>query len=100
MILGNDNELGIAVNQIARNLQETSILRAMEKERQKTLIESMGNGLLMFGREGSVNLLNGVFEKTFGFKQDELIGKTFMEIGLPQGIEKLIEDVFLTEASA
>ncbi|MGN7388298.1 two-component system histidine kinase PnpS [Sporosarcina sp. SAFN-015] len=95
--LGNHNELGIAVNQIARNLQETSILRAMEKERLKTLIESMGNGLLMFGREGSVNLSNGVFEKTFGYKRDELIGKTFMEIGLPQGIENLIEDVFLTE---
>ncbi|MFS0689109.1 two-component system histidine kinase PnpS [Sporosarcina sp. 179-K 8C2 HS] len=95
--LGSQNGLGIAVNQIARNLQETSILRAMEKERLKTLIESMGNGLLMFGREGSVNLVNGVFEKTFGFKRDELIGKTFMEIGLPQGIEGLIEDVFLTE---
>ncbi|WP_252502642.1 two-component system histidine kinase PnpS [Sporosarcina sp. Marseille-Q4943] len=95
--LGSQNGLGIAVNQIARNLQETSILRAMEKERLKTLIESMGNGLLMFGREGSVNIVNGVFEKTFGFKRDELIGKTFMEIGLPQGIEGLIEDVFLTE---
>ncbi|MCM3711752.1 two-component system histidine kinase PnpS [Sporosarcina luteola] len=95
--LGSYNALGIAVNQVARNLQETSILRAMEKERLKTLIESMGNGLLMFGREGSVNLLNGVFEKTFGFKRDELIGKTFMDIGLPQGIERLIEDVFLTE---
>ena len=72
----------------------------MEKERQKTLIESMGNGLLMFGREGSVNLSNGVFEKTFGYKQDELIGKTLLEIGLPQGIQKLIEDVFLKEGSA
>lgn len=95
--LGNDHELGIAVNQIARNLQETSILRAMEKERQKTLIESMGNGLLMFGRQGSVNIVNGVFEKTFGYRRDELVGKTFLEIGLPKGIQKLIEDVFLTE---
>lgn len=91
------NELAIAVNQIARNLQEKSILRAMEKERLKTLIESMGSGLLMFGREGSVNLVNGVFEKTFGYKRDELVGKTFKEIGLPNGIERLIEDVFLTE---
>lgn len=91
------NELAIAVNQIARNLQEKSILRAMEKERLKTLIESMGSGLLMFGREGSVNLVNGVFEKTFGFDRDELIGKTFKEIDLPKGIERLIEDVFLTE---
>lgn len=94
---GSYNELGIAVNQVARNLQETSILRAMEKERLKTLIESMGNGLLMFGREGSVNLVNGVFEKTFECKRDHLKGKTYMEIGLPKDIENLIEDVFLTE---
>lgn len=95
--IGNDNELGLSLNQIARNLQETSILRTMEKERLKTLIESMGSGLLIFGREGTVNLLNGVFEKTFGFSSDTLIGKSVKEIGLPEEIEVLIEDVFLTE---
>ena len=70
-----DNELAIAINKIASNLQEMSTLRMMEKERLKTLIESMGSGLLMFGREGSVNLVNGVFEKTFGFSKEEPIGK-------------------------
>ncbi len=69
----------------------------MEKERLKTLIESMGSGLLMFGREGTVNLVNGVFENTFGFLKEELIGKTFKTIGLPSDIENLIEDVFMTE---
>ena len=92
-----DNELAISINKIASNLQEISTLRIMEKERLKTLIESMGSGLLMFGREGSVNLVNGVFEKTFGFSKEESIGKTFKTIGLPIEIEKLIEDVFMTE---
>ncbi|MEZ7170684.1 two-component system histidine kinase PnpS [Sporosarcina sp. OR05] len=94
---GGQDELALAVNQIARNLQETSILRAMEKERLKTLVESMGSGLLMFGREGSVNLLNGAFEETFGVTREQLIGKTYMEIGLPTDFERIIEDVFLTE---
>lgn len=92
-----DNELAIAINKIASNMQEISTLRMMEKERLKTLIESMGSGLLMFGREGAVNLVNGVFEKTFGFSKEELIGKTFKTIGLPMDIESLIEDVFMTE---
>jgi two-component system, OmpR family, phosphate regulon sensor histidine kinase PhoR len=92
-----DNELAIAINNIASNLQEMSTLRIMEKERLKTLIESMGSGLLMFGREGSVNLVNGVFEKTFGFSKEELIGRTYKAIGLPADIENLIEDVFMTE---
>ena len=92
-----DNELSNAINKITSNLQEISTLRIMEKERLKTLIESMGSGLLMFGREGTVNLVNGVFENTFGFLKEELIGKTFKTIGLPSDIENLIEDVFMTE---
>jgi len=92
-----DNELAISINKIASNLQEMTTLRMMEKERLKTLIESMGSGLLMFGREGSVNLVNGVFEKTFGFSKEEPIGKTFKTIGLPIEIEDLIENVFMTE---
>ena len=48
----------------------------MEKERLKTLVESMGSGTLNVWREGSVNLVNGVFRKTFGFANEEIIGKT------------------------
>ena len=51
----------------------------------------------MFGREGSVNLVNGVFEKAFGFSKEELIGKTLKTIGLPVDIDSMIEDVFMTE---
>ena len=36
-------------------------------------------------------------QKTFGFSQEEPIGKTFKTIGLPIEIEDLIEDVFMTE---
>ena len=71
-----DNELSIAINKIARNMQEMSSCGQMEKERLNTLVESMGSGLLMFGREGSVNLVNGVFRETFGFTNEEIIGKT------------------------
>ena len=44
--------LSDAINKIASNMQEVSFMRIMEKERLKTLVESMGSGLLMFGREG------------------------------------------------
>ncbi len=92
-----DNELAKAINKIASNLQEMSMLQIMEKERLKTLIESMGSGLLMFGRGGTVNLLNDVFKKTFGLSESEVVGKTFKDIGLPIAIENLIENVFMTE---
>lgn len=92
-----DTELSVAINKIARNMQEVSTLRMMEKERLKTLVESMGSALLMFGREGTVNLVNGVFGKKFGFANKKIIGETFNAIGLPVEIENLIEDVFMTE---
>ncbi|MBD7907948.1 two-component system histidine kinase PnpS [Sporosarcina gallistercoris] len=92
--LGN---LAISINQIARNGQETQIVRSMEKERLKTLIESIGSSLLMLGRGGTVNLMNGVFAQTFNASSPDAIGKSYKEIGLPLAAEKLIEDVFLSE---
>ncbi|KXH87202.1 two-component system histidine kinase PnpS [Sporosarcina sp. HYO08] len=92
-----DSELANAINTIAVSLQEMSTHQTTEQERLKTLIESMGSGLLTFGRQGFVNLANGVFEKTFGFSKDELVGKTVKEIGLPADIAHLIEEVFMTE---
>lgn len=92
-----EDELTIAIKQISGNMEEMSTVRGMEKERLKTLIESMGSGLLMFGRGGSVTLVNGVFRKTFGFETAEIIGKTINSIGLPIEIESLIEEVFMTE---
>ena len=94
------NELSIAINTIASSMQEMSTMRTMEKERLNTLVESMGSGLLMFGRGGSLNLVNGVFRETFGFTSEQIIGMSFNEIGLPKEIENLIENVFMREQAS
>lgn len=91
------DKLSVAVTQIAQSMQEMSALRGMEKERLNTLIESMGSGLLMFGREGSVNLVNSAFRKTIGFEKTQILGETLNTLGLPKEIEQLIEEVFMTE---
>lgn len=90
-------QLAISLNQIARNLQETSLLRSMEKERLNTLISSIGSSLLVFDRSGTVNLVNRVYEETFHRNKEELVGKSYKEINLPADIEKEIEAIFLTE---
>lgn len=89
--------LSTSINKIAQNAQETGVVRSMEKERLKTLIESIGSSLLMLGRGGTVNLMNGVFAQTFNASSTDAIGKSYREIELPQGVEQLIEKVFLTE---
>ncbi len=92
-----NDELSVAIRKISENMLKMSDVRGIEKERLKTLIESMGSGLLMFGRGGTVTLVNGVFRKTFGFETTEIIGKTVNSIGLPPEITSLIEKVFMTE---
>lgn len=92
-----DDQLATAIKEIAENIEEISAKRDVDKDRLKTLIESMGSGLLMFGRGGTVRLVNGTFRKTFGYESEEIIGQTVGSIGLPTEIEKLIEEVFMTE---
>lgn len=92
-----DNDLSFALIKSTQDLQEMSNLRAMEKERLNTLIDSMGSGLIMIGREGRVNLVNGVFRHKFGFTRNQLIGKNVKTVGLPKEMDLLIESVFLTE---
>lgn len=92
-----DNHLINAVKEISGNIEEISAKRDIDKDRLKTLIESMGSGLLMFGRGGTVRLVNGIFSKTFGYKSEEIVGQTVNTIALPPEIEQLIEDVFMTE---
>lgn len=92
-----EDDLALAIKEIAGNMEEISTERGVEKDRLKTLIESMGSGLLMSGRGGTVRLVNGMFRKTFGYEGIEVIGQTINAIGLPNEIEILIEDVFMTE---
>ncbi|WP_438319144.1 two-component system histidine kinase PnpS [Sporosarcina sp. FA9] len=94
------NELSTAINEIAHDLHEMTIKSEMDKERLKTLVESMGSGLLMIGREGNINLVNAVFCETFGFNKNEIIEKVYVEIGLPIEVDGLIEHVFMTEQAS
>ena len=94
------NDLTLAISSIAQKMEKISSEREMEKERLNTLVESIGSGLLMFGRGGALNLVNGVFRKTFGIQDDiKLIGKTVNSLELPIEIENLIDDVYMTEES-
>ncbi len=95
-----NDQLTSSINKIEETMEEMSAVRGMEKERLKTLIESMGSGLLMFGRGGTVNLVNEVFRNTLGFQDAKILGETVSELGLPVEIETLIDTVFMTEKSS
>lgn len=90
-------ELRNSINILARNLQDITKTRMIEEERLKTLIENMGSALMMIDREGNISIVNRKFQKLFELPTEQLIGKSFMALGLPKQLEKFIDHVFLTE---
>ena len=91
------NNLRNSINILAGNLQDITKTRAVEEERLKTLIENMGSSLLMIDRGGEVMIINQAFLKGFDYAFNNVIGKDFMDIGLPEELEAFIDHVFLTE---
>lgn len=93
-------QLSTSINILARNLQELSKIREMEKERLKTLIENMGSALMMIDRDGQISIVNKSFVDQFKFKVHEVQDNLFKSVKLPEELKKFIEYVFLMEASS
>lgn len=92
-----DDELAIGVNQLGAQMQELEILRNLERERFDTLTESIGSGLLMFGRSGHVRFMNTQFEEMFHVERDDWLNESFHHLPIPLSIEAMLDDIFLTE---
>jgi len=91
--------LSNSINILARNLHDISVMRETEKERLKTLIENMGSALIMIDRNGLVTIVNRSFLKQLQISFENIDGKLFRKIGLPDKIEAFIDKLFLTESS-
>lgn len=89
--------LSKAINVLARNLQDLVIIRDIEQERLKTLIENMGSALIMIGREGEITIVNRVFTKLFNQSYEDVQRQQFRELGLPIELEEFVDHVFMTE---
>ena len=59
----------------------------------------MGSALLMIDRNGEITIANRSFLKLFQLKFEDVDGKLFRKIGLPDQIEEFIDKLFLTESS-
>lgn len=91
--------LSRSVNVLARNLQEMIVMREIEQERLKTLIENMGSALIMIGREGDISIVNKVFLDLFEKDAETVSAQLFRDLGLPNELEEFVDYVFMTEES-
>lgn len=90
-------ELKDAINQLANNLESMTKTRLIEEERLKTLVETMGSGLLMMNREGQIIIANQHFLKSYDLHYEKIEGKSFLSIPLPEELKIFIDNVFFTE---
>ena len=93
------SKLSNSINILARNLHDISVMRETEKERLKTLIENMGSALIMIDGNGIVTIVNRSFLEQLQITLENVDGKLFRKIGLPQSMEAFIDKLFLTESS-
>ncbi len=90
-------ELKNSINKLANNLETITKTRLVEEERLKTLVETMGSGLIMMNREGQIIIANRHFLKSYEMTYDDIVGKSFLNLQLPEPLKKFIDYVFFTE---
>ncbi|WP_342525116.1 ATP-binding protein [Chryseomicrobium sp. FSL W7-1435] len=86
-----------SLNVLARNLQEMSQQRESEQERLKTLIETMGSGLIVLGRSGNISIMNKTFGGLFGLHFDKVRSRNYQDIGLPEELQAFAYQLLMTE---
>lgn len=95
--IGEIGMLNSSLNILARNLQDMMKAHEMQKDRLSTLIESMGSGLILIDSRGYINLINRTYKEIFKVKTSEYLYKLYYEVIEHQEINKIIEDIFMTE---
>ncbi|KMJ57009.1 alkaline phosphatase [Bacillus sp. LL01] len=91
--------LSQSINILARNLQDMTKAQEMQQDRLRTLIESMGSGLILIDGRGYVNLINRTYKDTFDADPSEYLYRLYYEAIEHKEIVTLIEEIFMTEVN-
>jgi two-component system phosphate regulon sensor histidine kinase PhoR len=89
--------LGISINSLAENLQELTKAQEMQQDRLSTLIENMGEGLVLIDSRGYINLINKGFIDIFHVNPSDYLAKLYYEVISYEEICHLVAEVFRTE---
>jgi len=85
---------------IVASLRDITELKRAEEERAKAaaireraaIVDAMGDGLIVTDLEGNITLVNKAFLKQFGYKEEELVGTSAVNMPTikPEDIEKVM----------
>jgi len=71
--------LGQSFNEMSSNIESTVAYIAEENRKLSTVVSSMVDGVIMTDTSGNVLLANPAAEKLFGFRQDRVKARSFLE---------------------
>ncbi len=89
--------LNVAINILARNLQNMVKTHEMQNDRLTTLIENVGSALILIDGRGYINLINRTYKEIFDVKASDNHYKLYYEVIEYPEICKIIEEIFMTE---
>ena len=89
--------LSSSINILAKNLQDMMKAKEMQQDRLSTLIENMGNGLILIDKRGYISLINKAFKEIFQVRSSDFLFHLYYEVIEHQEIADLVEEIFITE---
>jgi two-component system phosphate regulon sensor histidine kinase PhoR len=84
-------DLARAFNRMAAKLKEAMSLVTAERDRMAIVLESMGDAILVVGRDGRVTMTNKAAEKVLQVPRDAAIGRTFIEAVRDYEVDALLQ---------
>lgn len=94
---GEAEKLTTSINVLARNLQEMTMQKQMQKDRLEAVINNMGNGLMLIDEKGFIHLVNRAFLESFGGNTSDYLGYVYYDAVKEEEIHKAVKEVFMTE---
>jgi two-component system phosphate regulon sensor histidine kinase PhoR len=93
-------DLAAALNAMAADVK--GILQRLEGEgqRSRTIMESMGDGLLVLDAGGHISLVNPAAEKLLGLQRDAALGRTPLEVLRSHEMDDLLKKAIHQEGGA
>ena len=89
--------LSQSINILARNLQDITKAQEMQQDRLRTIIDSMGSGLILIDGRGYINLVNQTYKETFHVDSVNYLYRLYYEAFEHKEIISLVEEIFMTE---
>ena len=92
------SELAAALNSMAEDLKSTLERLEEQGRRSRTIVESMGEGLVVLDARGKISLVNPAAERLLGLEQRAALGHSPLEVIRSHELDDLVKASARTEA--